>query len=228
MTDPCASSERSRLIQDARTHGSVSLLTYVGVAAGAVLVLLHSGLRPVYAHEQHEIANCARGRSGHVTLISPTEGQLFSSGSVLVRLEGRCLGGIPMNVGVDGVGYRLTKSGLLVREPVYNPGCRDCWPQMGLVSSAQGRVGKTSTVGQFSHRLLLSPGRHLVVIRPGIEGTDLPSWRPFRVHVTVAGSRLSRTGIGSTWLAVASALIIVGASLLVAARRVDRRNSRAL
>lgn len=194
-----------------RVHGMKGLLA---VAVAFVVVV---GAPAARAQDSHSITNCALDRNGEITLLSPQE-TAAPQGLISVQLRGRCLGGIPMSVGVDGVRYRLSARGKLVAAPHFNPGCRSCWPQLGVIGSPAARLGRKPPVGEFKHDLALPAGRHTMVIRPGIQGTDLPQWRPFRASFTVGGGQLATTGATLAWIIVGAVLVLTGSSLLALAR----------
>ena len=85
--------------------------------------------------------------------------------------------GLPVNIGIDGVGYDL-RGGRLIAAPTYNPGCPDyCWPQFGA-APVRGIGGLRATAR-------VRPGWHRLVLKGGIQGTNLPSFRRIEVRFRV-------------------------------------------
>jgi hypothetical protein len=131
------------------------------------------------------VANCADDSAGSVTVVSPRPGVSVPRDSVVLVIRGKCRGGLPIQVGANGVGLGLKSDGKLAPEPDYNPGCSQCWPQL---------AGITGDAGQRSYGLLLKPGSYTLTVKAGIQGTDLPSWSPIRFPIEVVKATLPATG----------------------------------
>ena len=153
------------------------------VGAGVALAALAFSV-PTHAVERRAVTGCA-GQPGFVELLSPRPGQVISTGVLRVRIRARCREGLPVNIGIDGVGYDLRRT-RLIPAPNYNPGCPAyCWPQFGAAPMrGTGRLRATARI---------RPGRHLLVLKPGIQGSGLSSFRRIEVRfrVKAAGAELA-------------------------------------
>jgi hypothetical protein len=152
------------------------------------------------APKSRVVRNCGGNSTGAIRLIEPAAGRRVADDAVTVEVRGRCRGGLPFSIGIDGVGYDLNSSGTLVPRPDFNPGCASCWPQLRLPRGAK----------RFSHPLPIDPGVHTMTLKPGIRGSDLPTFRPLRVRFDVVAGEVSSVG-NEMDLLVAGAVVLLAA-----------------
>ena len=153
-------------------------------AGGALAALALSAPAPAHAAERRAVAGCP-GQPGFIELLTPRPGQVMR-GVVRVTIRARCREGLPVNIGIDGVGYDL-RGRRLIAAPNYNPGCPDdCWPQFGAAPMrGTGRLRATARI---------RPGRHLLVLKPGIQGSGLSSFPRIEVRFRVRPVRTELAG----------------------------------
>lgn len=166
------------------------------------------------ASKSRVVRNCAGNSTGTIRLIEPAPGQRVADDAIAVEVRGRCRGGLPFSIGIDG-GYDLSSNGSLVPRPDFKPGCASCWPQLRIPRGAR----------RFRHPLPVAPGIHTLTLKPVTPGTDLPTFRPLRVRFEVVPQQLPDSG--NEWdLLVAGAVVLLtagGAALPEAARRPRER-----
>ena len=152
------------------------------VGAGVTLAALAVSA-PTHAAERRAVTGCA-GQQGFVELLSPRPGQVIK-GVLRVSIRARCREGLGVSIGIDGVGYDL-RGRRLIAASNYNPGCPDyCWPQFGAAPMrGTGRLRATAR---------LHPGEHLLVLKRGIQGSGLTSFRRIEVRfrARVVGTELA-------------------------------------
>jgi hypothetical protein len=156
------------------------------------------------APASREISNCPSGPA-RLWVHGPAPGEIVRT-TVRLVLRADCRGGVPVSVGIDGVGYNLRlrvpgaspgKRRTLIPHPDYNPSCpKNCWPQFAL----------------GSYDIEVGPGNHVLEIRAGIQGTDLPSFEPIRFSLTSSpGGELPDTGVrGARLVATGGILVALG------------------
>jgi len=159
------------------------------------------------------VRNCGADTRGTLTLLLPEQEVSYPRNAIRIEAQVGCQGGLPFGVGVDGVGYGLSDKGRLVPRPQYNPDCQSCWPQLGVAKGA----------GPFSHSLSASPGAHILTLKPGIQGTDLPRFRPIRIMFEVSPAGLPATGF-PVLLLIGTMVILALCGLVSAA--IARRTSQ--